>query len=716
MMRPVFLACLFLLTLSGVKAQDQVNLAQHQKLPLLAEEIVFQPYRTKLKDQADVRIMGDPGTWRDVRLVEWAPPVATISGKSVSTSWVQTNFVHVMSFPPALRPRLTELAPLAAAAKDVKTANTLILKNGRRLEDVKLIRAVPLTVHLSHSAGEEDIPLKLLESNYSSRHNLTPDSIYYRQLTLKDGTILDDARIVAKDPENTRIMHGAGSMTVKLQDLPPEAADLVETHLISKSLFRDEVLSTAARAQKERARAATPTQTPSATPTPKPELVRKSGFLQYAQIPLNYGKVLRDVTIVGFDNSSLYIEGDPDQTSVRMDSVPPDVLKDAGGTPYDLLATLLSDGLVARERSPIFEAIRNKTAEKPFADATGGKMIGYVGAGYVVKSNRYRNYDGAVVTLPRPFGELQEVFALVRDFAHLGRSRDRKWWNENDQRPLPERKEDAWNLRFRPCPINADSVLLDAFERKYTLFGNERGIMKHAWQIVLPGLDRYHFVETVHGLFFGILSSKADLLEAGMTWPQLVAHQSMPFALSKVSQKPIKANQPIIKLADNDGSTQAAITAFHPSSSQITSAHYRRLIEQGIPGLMALMQVPQTDGVSPLGSGGDAEDFSRQKETLISRVALEYVSETDSTLLTKFVVQQKERTVERSRENGRVIVKESPWKDAKKEAFVELPKDNDGGVRLTDGQKIYEIQPNRVTDSQIITYEVKPNVLNKKTR
>lgn len=714
MMRPVFLACLFFLTLSGVNAQEQVNLAQHQKLPLLAEEIVFLPYRTKLKDQADLRIVGDPGTWRDVRLVEWAPPVATISGKSVSASWVQTNFVHVMSFPPALRPRLTQLAPLAAAAKDVKSANTLILKNGRRLEDVKLIRAVPSTVHLSHSAGEEDIPLKLLEANYSARHNLTPDSIYYRQLTLKDGTALDDVRIVAKDPENTRIMHSAGSMTVKLQDLPPEVADLVETHLISKSLFRDEVLSSAARAQKERVRTpAAPTPTP--IPAPKPELIRNSSPLQYTQLPLNYGKVLHNVTIVGFDANSLYIEGAPGETSVGKNHVPPEVLGDMGDMPYDLLIDLLSRGMVARERSPIFEAIRNPNSENPFANATGGRLIGHVGAGYIVKSNRYRNYDGAAAALPKPFDEIREVFVLLRDFLYLGEEGDKKWRAVPAPSPL-DGTEGYRPLHFRPCRLDANSILLDAFEGKYTLFGNERNVMKRAWQIVAPGLTQFNFIETEHGFFFGRLSSKADLVEAGMTWPQLVARQSMPFALSKASQKPIKANQPIIKLADNDGSTQAAITAFHPSSSQITSAHYRRLIEQGIPGLMALMQVPQTDGVSLLGSGGEAEDFSRQKETRVSRVALEYVSETDSTLLTKFVIQLKERTVERSRENGRVTVKESPWKDAKKETFVELPKDTDGGVRLTDGQKIYEIQPNRVTDSQIITYEVKPNVLNKKTR
>jgi len=342
-------------------------------------------------------------------------------------------------------------------------------------------------------------------------------------------------------------------------------------------------------------------------------------------------------------------------------------------------------------------------------------MIAYVGAGYIVKSNRYRNYDGAGAALPKPFGEVREVFVLLRDFAYLGDEGDKKWRTIPEQSPL-DGPEGYRPLMFRQCQLDADSILLDAFEGKYTLFGNERNVMKRAWQIVSSGLTQFHFVETAHGYFFGRLSSKADLVEAGMTWPQLVAHQSMPFALTKISQKSIKANQPIIRLSDNDGSTQAAITAFHPSGSQITSAHYRRLIEQGIPGLMTLIQVPQTDGVDMIGTATEANDFSRQKEVLISRASLEYISETDSALLTKFIVQQKERTVERGRENGRVIVKESPWKDAKKETFVELPKDTDGGVRLTDGQRIYEIQPNRVTDSQLITYEVRANVLNKKTR
>lgn len=705
---------LFFIVLFKAAAQEPINLAQHEALPLLGREIVFQKYQSPQKNQTDLNYHSNPGTWQDVRLVDWSPPIVTISG--ATGTFIRTEFVHIMSFPPQLRTKISELAPQAKAARDSRNARTLVLKDGRRLEEVTLQYAVPSVIHVSHSLGEEDIPLKLVESSYSTRHGLTGDSVYHRQVTLADGTVLDGARIVAVDPENIRIMHSAGSMPAKVQDIPPDVAKQVGTYLIAKNLFREESLSIMARNQKERAanapRRAAVTPSPTPEPTPRPELVRKSEPFQYAQIPLNDGKrILHNVAIIGFSRD--LVETDQGQISRR--DIPLEVVADLSGLPYELLEKLLTSGLVARGRSPIFEAIRNPNNEKPFADATGGKMSGYVGTGYLVLSNRYRNYDGAVVALPKPLGDKQEAFVLVRDFFHMGEDRHRKWWNEYDKVPLPE-AEDRWKLRFCPRPVDPSSVLLDPFEGKYTLFGNERGIMRNAWQIGSDLWSSYHIVETAQGYFLGRLSFKEGVVESTMTWPQLVTHRAMPFEIKKVSQKALKPGQAIIRLTDGDGSIQAAMTAFDPTNSQIRPMHYRRLIEQGLPGLLVLTQIPQTDGVETLREEGEAKDFAVLKESQIFRLVLEYVSETESTLLIKFEIQKRERTVERTRENGRVIVKELPWKNTKNESFVEMVKDFDGSVRLNDGQRIYEIQPSRVTDSQLIVYEIKANTLDKKTR
>lgn len=717
MIRLTLIVALLFSAFIALPAQDQINVAQYQKLPLIAEKIDFVPYRSTSTVQPDLWVTQNPGSWQGVRLVAWKPPVATVCASRVGDpKSIRTTYVHVLSFPPALRLKLNDLAPKAAEAmRDKAGANTLVLADGRTLQDVTLLYAVPYFIHVCHAGGEEDISLKIVEPNYSALHNLTSDTVYMRHLTLKDGTTLEEARIAAQDPEMTRVSHSGGSLPVALADLPLEAADLVVRNLIEKGRFADEVLSGQARSQKERSRTASsrPTPVPTPTPTPRPDLIRK-GPWQYAQLPLNYGKVLHDVTIVGFDEHSIYIEGDSEK-SVSLTHLPPEVLADLGDMPYKMLEGFLSKGLVAKERSQVFQAIRNPNADKPFADATGGKLLGYVGPGYIVLSNRYRNYDGAVVGLPKPLGGASEAFILVQDFAHLGNARDRKWWHEYDPRPLPELTVE-WPLIFRPCLLDADSVLLDPFEGKYTLFGNEHKIMKRAWRISLPSSEKYAFVETMHGYYFGILSTKSDLIEAGMTWTQLVAHQSMPFVLNKTNQKPLKAGQSIIKISDNDGSTQAAITSFHPEHAQILSTHYRRLIEQGMPGLVMLLQVPQDDGVELVNSRSEPLDFSRQKETFLNRVSLEYVSETDSTVVMKFVVQQRERTVDREKEGTRVVVKEGPWRDSKKEAILELNKDPDGGVRLTDGVRIYEIQPSRVTDPQLITYDVLANSLSKKTR
>jgi hypothetical protein len=695
-----------------LSAQESVNVAQHQVLPLIGDKITFLPYNSTTENVARIRIFYTPGTCYDVRLVNWSPPLATVSFRSgAGVLYTTTRIIHAFSFPPEIRAKLNQLAPMAAAAKIKDYENTLILKDGRRLENVTILYAYPYAIHVSHSSGEEDLRRSIIDPNFKGSQDLTSDSVYYKQLPLKDGTILEHAHIIAQSPETVRVSHSGGIMSLKMQDIPPEAAKLVQEYLISRGKMNDEVLNASARSEKNLPRATPFPPQPKPAPTAKPELIRKGPF-QYAQLPLNNGKVLHDVTITGFDWTSIQVEGDVTQTKFSSSEFPSEVLDDIGGSRYKILSEFLSDGLVAHERSPVFEAILKPGEEWRYHNATGGKTIGYVGTGFVVKSNRYRNFDGAVAGFSKTFGGFEEAYVLVPDFAHLGKPKDKKWWNENDANPLPDLSGKT-PLVFKFYALDANTVLLDPFEGKYTLFGNERKVMKHAWRIVAGDSDRYAFVETDHGYYFGILSQKGDLAEAKMTWPQLLSHQSMPFVISKENQKPIKAGQPIIKITDYDGSQQSALSSFKPEQRQIEPSQYRRLSEQGLPGVLVLQQSPEDDGVDFVGSDREPATYSVQKEEIINRIVLEYVSETNDVLTTKFIKQQRERTVERERVDGRTNVKEGPWQEVKKEIYLELPKDADGGVRLTDGEKIYEIQPSRIGDSQLVVYKVAANVLNK---
>ncbi len=95
--------------------------------------------------------------------------------------------------------------------------------------------------------------------------------------------------------------------------------------------------------------------------------------------------------------------------------------------------------------------------------------------------------------------------------------------------------------------------------------------MKRAWKIVeAESPTSYAIVETLNGYYFGILAQRQSLAEATMTWPQLVGAKSTPYTLQKVTDRPLRAGQTILRLAD--ASHAPAFTS--PSSARIYPGHY----------------------------------------------------------------------------------------------------------------------------------------------
>ncbi len=115
-----------------------------------------------------------------------------------------------------------------------------------------------------------------------------------------------------------------------------------------------------------------------------------------------------------------------------------------------------------------------------------------------------------------------------------------------------------------------------------------------------------------------------------------------------------------------------------------------------MPGLLVLLQTPQSDGTEAA-SSESADSYRSQKQVEIQKVSLDYVSETSSTMLLKLSVDQRERTVERKDDpKGLTLVEEGNWKNRSASKVSEFEKDPDGGVRFTDGERVYDIQRPRV--------------------
>lgn len=704
------LLLLLSLPLLGARSQEAPLRARHEKLPLIAPQVAFLSIRNMpLTEEQRRHAITDPGVWHDVRLVAWEPPIATISGLDGDSKSLTSIYVHILSFPENLRPSVTELAKLIPPSKGLSDSSTLTLPDGRKLEDAKFLWSTPEAVHLSFRGGEGDFAFQQIEWQFLKANQISYRFICFPELTLKGRTeTLKNVQIIAQDANLCRIRHSAGGGPYSISLLPDEVAALVQKHFIAKGIFSDRFEVPPQR------RTASSSPTPakvkaSPTPAPPPEEVIRSGPGRYVKLPIKNREPLRDVTITRIDETSFwYSEAkNPDQEhSGSLSELPAGVAEDLGMTLVPTLRAMLSLGLVTRSRSPIFEVVERETSAGGLADIVGGKLLANVGPGFLAPITDLRRFDGRVINLPKPIAGVSRAYILDRDFAILGSRKFREWWQGESGMPFPEFSNRA---EFALVTCDENTVLLDGYTGRFTLFGNEHGLMQRAWKISSLGAPTpYAIVETLSGYYFGILAQRQDLPEATMTWPQLVANKSTPYALKKVTDRPLRTGQSILRLAD--ASRAPAFTS--PASARIYPGHYRTLTEKGMPGLLVTLQTPQSDGTETISSPDSADSYKSQKQVEIQKVSLDYVSETSSTMLLKLVTDQRERLVERKDDaKGLTLVEEDNWKSRSISKVYELEKDPDGGVRLTDGERIYDIQRPRIGDTILSVYEVTQDAL-----
>lgn len=703
---PRYLLLLLLsLPLLGARSQEVPLRARHERLPLIAQQIAFLSiHNMPLTEEQRRHATSAPGVWHDVRLVAWEPPIATISGLDGDSKNLTSIYVHILSFPENLRPSVTELAKVIPPSNGSSDSSTLTLPDGRKLEDAKFLWSTPEAVHLSFRGGEGDFAIQQIEWPFLKANQISYRFICFPELTLKGRTEpLKNVQIIAQDANLCRIRHSSGGGPYSIALLPDDVAALVQKHFIAKGIFSDRFEAPPQR------RTASTSPTParvkaSHTPAPPPEEVIRSGPGRYAKLPIKNRESLRDVTITKIDETSFcYTEAkNPDEVRFgSLSELPSGVAEDLGMPLVPTLRAMLSQGLVTRARSPLFEVVKRDTAAGGLADIVGGKLLANVGPGFLAPITDLRRFDGRVITLPKPIAGVSRAYILDRDFAILGSRKFREWWQGESGRPFPEFSN---RMEFALATCDENTVLLDGYTGRFTLFGNEHGLMKRAWKIISLGAPTpYAVVETLSGYYFGILAQRQDLAEATMTWPQLVANKSTPYALKKVTDRPLRVGQTILRLAD--ASRAPAFTA--PASARIYPGHYRTLTEKGMPGLLVILQTPQSDGMEPVSSSDSAESYRSQKQVEIQKVALEYVSETASTMLLKLVTDQRERLVERKDDaKGLTLVEEDTWKSRSISKVYEFEKDPDGGVRFTDGERIYDIQRPRIGDTILTIYEL----------
>jgi len=706
-----FLASMMVCALAGVPSlrAQAVNEVQHRNLPSYAASVTFLKYTGTdavglVRDQD---MTYNPGTWSDVRILSWNPPLTTISG--YQSGVFRITHVHILSFPPDKR---AGLADAAKAAKPVLASDadkdSVLLKDGRILRHAVMLRATPEGALIKHDGGTDLVPPANLTPDFHRNHRPFGRFLYFAELPLADGAKLTAARVGAIDAENCRIAHAAGVLAVPLASLPEEAQALVRKYLIEPRLFATEVLTDPASRSKPAPRAAQSRP----TPTPAPVL-QKTSPGHYAVLPLAGGLVLRDVSLLSVGETVVhYQETGKEPRFASWKDFPAEVRDELALDLYPTLIEILRHGVVSSGRSPIYALAGNERVEKEIdfeteaKEAGGGRIVARVGRGFVVIAAKNKAAGGAAVRLPKPLAGLTRGFVTPSDFAHLGPPSWRKWWSESGPDPLPEVvADDAYNrVTFAPVVLDPDAVLLDAFDPRFTLLGNRQGVMRRAWRVEPAAHPGFALVETDAGFYFGVLTRVEKLAETQMTWEQLVAQRSGVFALEKTGQKTVRPDATLLQV--NDSGPLASRLMLSPGGLRVYPSHHRIIVDKGMSGLITALEASQTDTVE-LAASNSTETFEHKTETEIERLTVQLNSVSADSVFLKVISQVRERKVDRA---------PGPWKSRKEEKIFELPRDPDGGIRLTDGNTIYELAFPKVGGAQFTTYVPKENALSKAPR
>jgi hypothetical protein len=449
-------------------------------------------------------------------------------------------------------------------------------------------------------------------------------------------------------------------------------------------------------------------------------VLQKSGFNSYSVLPLVDGTVLRNAQVVGVGAEGLDLLVDGSRRFVEKSQLPEEVYLEAGGPLAPMFGELLRHGVVAKGGSPIFELVGPNAKSGDFGeaakDARGGRTLARVGPGYLLMEGQHRDPVGGAVQFPKPLSKFTRGYVSAADFAHLGVGSWRAWWLLSTDDPLaatlPDRRDR--DVGIAPVEIGKDFLLLDPFEARYTLFGNEMGVMKRAWRVGPSVREGLAFVETKSGFYLGVLVKKSDLPESRMTWPEFLALRSGGYGIEKTGQRQIQPGSLVFQSTAAETKPERLLRSLQ--SAQILPDHYRTLIDRGVESARLQMETSQTEDVEiPSGSTGD---FLQTKEIEVEKVSVQFRSMAAGAVVLQVISEQREREVERS-EGGSspaAWTSKGPWKSRKVEKTFELQADADGGLRFLEGDTIYELTFPKVGGYLLATYLVKANPLSRPPR
>lgn len=552
-----------------------------------------------------------------------------------------------------------------------------------------------------------------------------PDTMDFETLDHR-GTIYRNVTILTNTPADLEIMHQSGGATLPLAEMTPEIQarygyDPRKAEAFLHSLRKDPtpppaVVDKSPPAAKSPAPAkpddagATPAEAPDAVPevVGQQELA-DAGRRSYDRILCRDGRLLEDVLVAKDGRGwKVWPRDNPSGRGERLEphDAPSKLLID-----FEEFDELFRRAVVANGRTPLYELSRDgleggTTFQELAKNPLPGTGFVSVPEGYLVANMNWINLPAPAVELVLPLGG--RAFA-VADASNLVGLSPSEWWNKHAGHgdaalPVPSRltKKDP----------SKNGVLYSPFNPETPLLGNTTGEMKRLW--VAHQKDAYGalaVVETGNGLFFGYYHEHAALEASELTWSDAIREKSGRFSLTKVSAEKIKPGESLLRLFDASDRQVLGAEFKEVRQLKLGGQHFQALLQRGVEAAVQDRVLPQGDGVQFPESGIES----------VSSPALDKVVITDQVdaklkdVLPHayiFDVEAKQRVIEVRKEDsgGRTTFQESRPQRRKQNEVVEVPSDLDGGLRLTDGKRVYELKP-ALGGTELVVWETERNKL-----
>jgi hypothetical protein len=540
------------------------------------------------------------------------------------------------------------------------------------------------------------------------------------------GTVYRNVTVIANTPAELEIMHDTGGATLPLGEVSTEV----------QARYQYDPAKAAAFLRSRPQDVASPHAGPSFSPKPNPEISvsrpddqsvtlgdpddsavesapapesLKEGERTYERILSRNGKIFENVIVAksgrGFD---VRLRDNPKSRAekLEMNDAPSRLLLD-----FEEFDELFRRAVVSNGRTQLNELSRDDlesgaTFEDLAKNPSPGAGFVSVPEGYLFANMNWISLPAAAVELVIPFGERTFVVANASNLVGLTPS---EWWNKHAGHgstalPVPS--------RLTKKEPSTTGVLYSPFNPETPLLGNAAGEMRQLW--VSQHKDKYGalaLIETGNGLFFGYYHEHAALEASKLTWSDAVRDQSGRFFLNKVSTERIKPGDSFLRLFDASARKVLGAEFKEVGQLKLSGKHYQALLHRGVEAAVQDRLLPRGDGVNFPESGFEST-FSPAVDKVVITDQVDAKLKDVLPHVYVFEVESKQRVIEVRKENsgGRTTFQESKPQRRTQSEIVEVSLDLDGGLRLTDGKRVYELKPS-LGGTDLVVWEVERNRL-----